>query len=195
MRPARLSSVGFYKISYNIELGKGCMKLLCLVMNDVLIVSAFGVVYGGTNSITSSPVAIKILNLEQVERKGEKAVDYLRQEIEIMRELSYYRHENILTFLLDLEKDGFIYLVLEHCALDLGNILVVPYSFFFFLIPSSSFLFLLLLSYSFFFFLIPSSFLHLSFILLIHFIGAYLYSKPQRRLSEDFARFFLIQLG
>jgi serine/threonine protein kinase len=83
---------------------------------------AFGEVFEGIQSNGQTKVAFKLISMQLVESKH--AMKYLLQEIQIMRDLSMYAHPNVVRLLIDHREADMHYLVLEHCAIDFGTLLV-----------------------------------------------------------------------
>lgn len=82
---------------------------------------AFGEVYEGNTVMNGQnlKIAFKLIKLDMVEKKG--AMRYLEQELQIMRDLSPYAHENVVRLYVDNRHNGWHYLVLEHCPVDFGK--------------------------------------------------------------------------
>ena len=74
---------------------------------------SFGDVFKAYHQTTKEVVAIKVLNIRRLLRRGPKAYDNLEKEISIQRKIV---HKNIVRLYNVLKSKRYIYLVLEYCG-------------------------------------------------------------------------------
>lgn len=80
----------------------------------------FGKVYKGYDS-NGVLFAIKTIDLKEVQKNHNTgSLVYMRREVELMKEISVYSHDNTVNLLASFEKDLVLFLVMECCQTDLG---------------------------------------------------------------------------
>ena len=104
----------------DIILRDGIQKEYRYRASETLGSGQFGKVYKGYDS-NGVLVAIKTIDLREVQKNHNSgSLAYMRREVELMKEIAVYSHENTVNMLASFEKDLVLFLVMECCKTDLG---------------------------------------------------------------------------